>query len=100
MINIILTILFNISISIDQALNCVWKIEGDGFGQPDEMISARAFRCYLQGYISDTPMTIINLLFFWQKVDSGEGVMIRNHCHRAWRAELERSQLPRHYRLD
>ena len=54
----------------------------------DEMISARAFRAHIQGFISDVPMRIINKIFFWQD----------NHCYHAWLTELNRNQLPSHYR--
>lgn len=94
--NAIGRILLNLAIALDQLANCLWYIEGDGWGQPDEMISARAFRAYLQGLISDTPYMAINLLFFWQRNDLG----FRNHCYRAWRVEVERGQFPNHYRLE
>ncbi len=75
-------------ISVDQTLNTLWKIKGEGYGMADEMISARAFRAHLQGLISDVPMRVINALFFWQE----------NHCYQAWLTELNRNQLPGHYR--
>lgn len=83
-------------LSIDQWANTCWHIRGDGWGQADEAISARALRCHIQGLISDRPMRAINLLFFWQRDSSGQ----KNHCYRAWRAEIERRQLPDHYRLE
>lgn len=90
-------------IALDQFLNTLWWINGDGFGMADEMISARAFRAHLQGLISDVPMRAINLLFFWQSgpVRDKKGNLIGwqfHHCHRAWRSEWERAQLPSHYR--
>ncbi len=75
-------------LALDQWANTYWHIEGDGWGMADEAISARAFRCHLQNLISDRPMRAINLLFFWQE----------NHCYLAWRHELDRRQLPDHYR--
>lgn len=83
-------------LSIDQVANTCWYIDGDGWGYADEAISARALRCHLQGHISAWPMRLINLLFFWQMDDAWRP----NHCYRAWRAEIERRQLPDHYRLD
>jgi hypothetical protein len=80
----------NVAIALDQAANCLWYVEGDGWGLPDEMISARAFRVHLQGLASDRPMRLINGLFFWQ----------RDHCYRAWRTEVERAQTPSHYQLE
>ena len=74
-------------LALDQWVNTYWHIEGDGWGMADEAISARAFRCHLQGLISDRPMRAINGLFFWQE----------NHCYQAWRSEIERRQLPDHY---
>lgn len=90
-------------IAQDQGLNCLWHIPGDGFGEPDEMISARAFRAYLQGLIGPGPMIAINALFFWQyqiqRAPDGRLTGITwDHCHRAWRRELAREQLPHHYR--
>ena len=86
-------VLLNVLISLDQTANCLWHINGDGWGRSDEMISARAFRCYLQGLITERPMLFINALFFWQT----DGCMNLNHCWRAWRTEIERRQLPDHY---
>lgn len=74
-------------LAIDQLLNTYWRIDGDGWGMADEALSARAFRCHLQGLISDRPMRIINGLFFWQA----------DHCYAAWRSEIDRRQLPDHY---
>lgn len=75
-------------IAIDQLTNTVIKIEGDGWGWADETISARAFRCYLQGLISDKAYRFIDALFFWQAA----------HCYDSWVAERERKQLPGHYK--
>lgn len=75
-------------LAIDQWANTYWHIGGDGWGMADEALSARAFRCHLQGLVSDRPMRAINLIFFWQE----------NHCYLAWRSEIERRQLPDHYR--
>ena len=75
-------------ISLDQTANTLIYVDGDGWGTADEAISARAFRCYLQGLIPDLYYKTIDALFFWQEA----------HCHGAWQAEIERSQLPNHYR--
>lgn len=75
-------------LAVDQWANTYWHIDGDGWGMADEALSARAFRCHLQGLISDRPMRAINLVFFWQE----------NHCYQAWRSEIDRRQLPDHYR--
>lgn len=76
--------------SIDQTLNCCIKIEGDeggGWGYADELLSARAYRCYREGLISDRLMLVINGVFFWQP----------HHCFGAWLSEFERKQLPSSY---
>ncbi len=75
-------------ISLDQTLNTLLYIPQDGWGYSDEMLSARVFRCYLQGYITDTPMKIIDKVFFWDY----------NHCYECWEIECSRKQLPNHYR--
>ena len=87
-------VLLNVLISLDQTANCLWHIDGDGWGKPDEMISARALRCYLADQMTDTPMNLINWMFFWQRGQDGK----RNHCERAWMTEVRRAQLPDHYR--
>lgn len=57
-------------------------------GYADETLSARAFRCHLQGDWPAWPYEAIDGLFFWQAA----------HCHRSWRSEWERHQMPGHYR--
>lgn len=74
-------------IAIDQAANTVVPIAGDGFGMADETISARLFRCHLQGLISDRWHRAIDALLFWDE----------QHCFKSWRAEIERRQLPGFY---
>jgi hypothetical protein len=75
-------------IALDQLINTLFKIKGDGRGFADETISARLFRCYLQGLISDKPYRAIDALFFWEEA----------HCYNSWTAERERRQLPGHYK--
>jgi hypothetical protein len=77
-------------LAIDQALNTLIYIEGDGWGMADEAISARVWRCWTMGLISDRWYRAIDDAFFWQPP---------HHCFRAWRAEVERRQLPGHYSL-
>jgi len=74
-------------IAIDQTINTLVYIPGDGWGYADEMISARVFRCYLQNFISDTPMKLVNTLFFWDD----------DHCYECWAIECTRNQLPNNY---
>jgi hypothetical protein len=82
------TVFINFLIGIDQTLNTIVYIHGDGFGKPDETFSARAFRLFIQGVISDILYRTIDFIFFWQEA----------HCFSSWRAEIERKQLPNHYR--
>lgn len=74
-------------IAIDQVFNCLVWIPGDK-AYADETLSARVWRCYLQGLIPAWPYRAIDALFFFDP----------NHCYESWRSEIERSQLPNHYR--
>lgn len=77
-------------IGLDQFINCLIYIPGDGFGMADETLSARLFRCHLQGLIADRWYRAVDALFFWDA----------NHCYESWRSEVERRQLPGIYRLE
>lgn len=73
----------NLAIALDQALNCCVRLS-DGWGTPDEMLSARAWRLRhqhprLQGWI--------DRLFFWDA----------DHCRECFEIEQRRAQLPREY---
>lgn len=70
-------------IAIDQFANAILG------GMADETLSARAFRWEVQGH-RIWPRQMIDGLFFWQS----------DHCYHAWRSELERRQLPSHYRVE
>lgn len=72
-----------VAIALDQLANTV------ACGMADETLSARAFRLEIQGWAT-WPRRIIDALFFWQP----------EHCYRSWRSEIERSQLPSHYRME
>lgn len=76
-------------IAIDQFANTWIYIAGDGRGFADETLSARLFRCHLQGLILDKTYRFVDALFFWQE----------DHCYASWRSEVERKQLPGFYRL-
>jgi hypothetical protein len=76
-------------IAVDQFINTLIYIEGDGWGWSDETLCARLFRCYLQGLISSKWYLAIDFLFFWDTA----------HCYESWRSEIERNQLPNHYRF-
>ena len=73
----------NFMIGIDQTFNCLVKLN-DGWGTPDEMLSARAWRLR-----NHHPLLrrSIDTLFFWDK----------NHCEECYEIELMRKQLPREY---
>lgn len=77
-------ILKNVLIGVDQTANCVVKLV-DGWGWPDEMLSARAWR--LRAY-HPWLRKIIDGLFFWDD----------NHCLECYLIEKNRKQLPRPYR--
>lgn len=71
-------------IAIDQLINTLVWIKGDGFGLPDETLSARAWRLRDQ---SNAWKRIDALLFFDP-----------DHCRTSYESELERKQLPSEYR--
>ena len=81
---ILTALLKNLLISLDQTINCVVWIKGDGFGKPDETLSARAWRLRAQ---SNAWKRIDRLMFF----DS-------DHCRTSYEAELNRNQLPKDYK--
>lgn len=74
----------NVLIALDQTLNCAIKLS-DGFGTPDEMLSARAYRLKDQHPLL---MKVIDGIFFWDK----------DHCYECYVIELYRHQLPSTYR--
>lgn len=66
-------------IAIDQLANCFVFIPGDGFGMADETLSARLFRCHLQGVVGGGWYRVIDALLFWDA----------NHCYESWRYSLQ-----------
>lgn len=74
----------NFLIGLDQAINCFIKLD-DGYGLPDEMLSARAYRLR-----KEHPSVIkwIDRVFFWDKF----------HCQECYGIELARLQYPSEYR--
>lgn len=74
-----MSVLMNIAIGIDQTFNCCVKLS-DGWGTPDEMLSARAWRLR-----SEHPwlLRVIDTLFFWDK----------DHCQECYAIEMQRKQL-------
>lgn len=80
-----MAVLKNFSIALDQAVNCLIKLS-DGWGHPDEMLSARAWR--LQG-AHPWLMRWIDRIFFWDP----------DHCFECYMIEVERKQLHQSYRV-
>ena len=78
-----MSVLKNVLISLDQAVNCLVKLS-DGWGTPDEMLSARAWRLRTQ---HPQLRAWIDRLFFWDK----------DHCEECYAIERERSQLNKEY---
>jgi hypothetical protein len=70
-------------IAIDQVLNTVVWIKGDGFGFADETLSARAWRLRDQSKAYKR----IDRLFFFDP----------DHCRTSYEAEQERRHLPTEY---
>lgn len=78
-----MAILKNFLIAADQALNCLVRLS-DGWGRPDEMLSARAWRLREQ---HPRLRQAIDGLFFWDE----------SHCQECYEIELYRRQLPSEY---
>lgn len=80
-----MSVLFNLAIVIDQGFNCVVNLS-DGWGHPDEMLSARAWRLR-----KEHPWLCrwIDRLFFWDE----------NHCEECYAIELKRKQLHPEYAI-
>lgn len=74
----------NFLIGLDQSLNCLVKLS-DGWGTPDEMLSARAWRLRDQ---HPALRKWIDRLFFWDA----------NHCEECFNIEMNREQFPEIYR--
>lgn len=76
--------ILNLLIAIDQVFNVLVWLKSEGFGLPDETLSARAWRLR-----ADSKMyRVINTLFFWQS----------NHCLDAFISEQQRKHLPAAYK--
>lgn len=73
----------NLLIAADQAANVLIWIKRDGFGLPDETLSARAWRLRHQS----NAWKRIDALFFFDP----------NHCQTSYDAEMTRKQLPKEY---
>lgn len=76
--------LLNLLIALDQVLNVLVWLKSEGFGMPDETLSARAWRLRADS----RTYKVINALFFWQA----------NHCKDAFISEQQRRHLPDIYK--
>lgn len=79
-----MTLIKRFCIWIDQGANLFIRLS-DGWGWPDETLSARAWR--LRDQYPRLHVWIDRLFFFDP-----------NHCYESWRSELLRAQLPVSYR--
>lgn len=75
-----------ILIALDQLLNTLIYIRGDGWGHADETLSARLWR------LQHPAHKLVDALFWWDR----EGII--RHCELSYRAELLRQHLPSGYR--
>ena len=71
-------------IAIDQLVNCCLKL-ADGWGMPDETISARAYRLRDK---HPALMRWIDRIFFWEK----------HHCQACYGVEMLRGHMPDEYK--
>lgn len=76
--------MIQIAVALDQMVNTLAWLPGDGFGYADETLSARAWRLRRHSHA----WKVIDVLFFWQK----------GHCRQAYEAERQRRHLPDEYR--
>ncbi len=79
--------LLNILIAIDQLVYVLLTL---GHGSPDETMSAAAYRLWLRDQIGGR--------LFKPVIDALFSPFERDHCKRAYRAEMERRHLPGSYR--
>jgi hypothetical protein len=73
-------------IGLDQLLNTIVWIKGDGFGFADETLSARAWRLRNKS----RAWKVIDTIFFWET----------EHCKNSYDAELARKHYPSHYKSE
>ena len=74
-------------IALDQLLNTIVWIKGDGFGWADETLSDRLWRLHLQDILSDKWYRLVDKLFFWEEA----------HCYDSWVSEVNRRHLDSYY---
>lgn len=78
--------LLNILIAIDQLIYVLLTL---GHGSPDETLSAAAYRLWLRDQWGGR--------YFKPAIDTLFLPFQRDHCKKAYRAELERQHLPKNY---
>ena len=78
-----MAVLKNVLIGLDQTVNCLVHL-ADGWGMPDEMLSARAWRLRKQ---HPQLRVWIDRAFFWDP----------NHCQECYEIEMARRQLSKEY---
>ena len=79
--------ILNLLIAIDQLMYVLLTL---GAGHPDETLSAAAYRTEQQGkFFGRLFRPVIDFLFYFAE---------RKHCEKAFKAELNRSQLPKDYK--
>jgi len=81
--------LLNLLIALDQL---AWVVLTIGNGQPDETISAAAWRMEQQGKLAGRFLRPLIDLLFWP--------IERDHCRRSFESEMLGQQLPDTYRKD
>lgn len=81
-----MSVIKNFFIGCDQTANTLVKLS-DGWGRPDEMLSARAWRLREQ---HPRLHVWVDRLFFWDK----------DHCRECFEIELMREQSPDAYRTE
>jgi hypothetical protein len=80
--------LWQILIALDQLGNAIL------FGHADETLSARAYRWELQGKLRGYLLRPLIDAFFYA-ITLGKD---REHCKESYESEVQRKQLPEHYR--
>jgi len=77
----------HILIALDQLAYVLLTL---GYGNPDETLSAAAYRLWIRRQIGGR--------YFKPAIDLLFSPVERDHCEKSYRAEMERRQLPRGYR--
>lgn len=78
-----MSVIKNVLIGLDQTLNCLIRLS-DGWGMPDESLSARAWRLRAE---HPSLHRWIDRLLWWDA----------DHCETSYHGERQRKQLPAEY---